>query len=78
MSAQQRRYGVKQYVAVVRGAFSRFTVFETGDARYYLFCQMDPSGCDTGLHFPVKKSDLQPQVRRLLRLGYGNASGGPE
>lgn len=72
------RYGVKQYVAVVQGAHSRFMVFETGDSRFYLFSQLDPDGCATGLQVPVSKKDLQPEIRSALRNGWGNAHGGPE
>lgn len=35
------RYQVKQYVAKVDAAHSSFRVFETGDARWYLFSQVD-------------------------------------
>jgi hypothetical protein len=69
---------VKQYVAVVRGAFGRFTVFETGDAKFYLFDQMDQHGCSTTLQFPVRKIDLQPEIRRALAHGVGNALGGED
>jgi hypothetical protein len=72
------RYQVKQYVAVVRGPFCRFTVFETGDSQWYLFDQMDSYGCSTTLQFPVLKSDLQPEIRKMLRHGCGNALGGVE
>lgn len=77
--AQERaRRGVKQYVAVVRGRFGRFMVFETGDPKFWLFSQLDPSGTATGLQVPVRKSDVQPEVRRMLRSGCGNAHLGPE
>lgn len=46
---------VKQFVATVQGRFSRFRVFETGDPKVYLFSQIDPKGCDTGLQVPVRK-----------------------
>lgn len=65
---------VKQYVAVVKGRFCRFMVFETGDARYYLFAQLDPDGCQTGLQVPVRKSELRPEIRSALRHGWGNGS----
>jgi hypothetical protein len=61
----------KQYVAVVRSRWGRFRVFTTGDERYYLFDSLDAHGCSTGLQFPVKKSDLRPDVRRALRHGCG-------
>jgi hypothetical protein len=64
---------VKQYVAVVRGRHGRFMVFETADSRYYLFSQLDPAGCATALQVPVRKADLQPDVRRALRHGCGHA-----
>lgn len=64
---------VKQYVAVVEGQHGRFMVLVTGSDKYYLFCQLDPSGCQTGLQFPVLKSDLQPDIRAALAHGWGNA-----
>lgn len=64
--------GVKQYVAVMRGRHGRFMVFETGDARFYLFSQVAPDGTLTGLSWPVRKADLQPTVRSALRNGWGN------
>lgn len=64
---------VKQFVATVQGRFSRFRVFETGDPKVYLFSQIDPKGCDTGLQVPVRKADLQPDVRAALRHGWGHA-----
>jgi hypothetical protein len=68
------RMMVKQYVAVVASRWCRFMVFETQDARWYLFSQLDSGGCTTGLQFPVRKADLLPEVRRALVHGYGNAS----
>ena len=65
---------VKQYLAVVQGAWARFMVFETGSPRHYLFSQLDPSGCQTGLQFPVAKTDLRPDIRKALAHGWGNAS----
>ena len=64
---------VKQYVAVVQGAWARFMVFETGSAKHYLFCQLDPRGCQTTLQFPVAKANLREDVRRALAHGWGNA-----
>jgi len=64
---------VKQYVAVVQGTWSKLMVFETGNPRYYLFSQLDPDGCQTGLQWPVLKADLKPDIRRALAHGYGNA-----
>ena len=66
------RYQVKQYVAVVKGAFARFRVFETGDSKFYLFSMIDDNDCDTGLQWPVRKKDLRDDVRRALAHGYGN------
>lgn len=65
--------GVKQYVAVVASQWCRWMVFETGNPRYYLFSQLDPAGCATGLQVPVRKADLQADVRRALAHGWGNA-----
>jgi len=66
--------GVKQFVAVVRSRWCRFMVFTTGSPRHYLFSQLDPHGCQTGLHFPVLKADLRRDIRRALAHGWGNAS----
>lgn len=63
------RLQVKQYVGKVEGDFCSFRVFETGDAQHYLFSQIDPNDCDTGLQFPIKKTDLMPECRRALRHG---------
>ncbi|MGH9968106.1 MAG: hypothetical protein ACREBG_09780 [Pyrinomonadaceae bacterium] len=66
---------VKQHVAVVqnsRGA--RFRVFETGNPKFYLFSTIAPDGTEGGLQFPVRKTDLRDDIRRMLRYGYGNAS----
>lgn len=62
---------VKQYVAEVEGRWSSFRVFRTGSDKHYLFCQIDRDGCDTGLHVPVLKSELQPAIRRALAKGVG-------
>jgi hypothetical protein len=67
-----QRLQVKQYVAEVRGRHARFRVFETGDSRFYLFDMLDPSGCSTCIQVPVRKADLQPDVRRALRHGVGH------
>ena len=67
-----RLYQVKQYVACVKSRWARFMVFRTGDDKYYLFSQLDPNGCATGLQFPVKKSDLKPDIKRALAHGWGN------
>lgn len=70
MSMDQRLM-VKQYVAEVAGRFCKFRVFETGDPRFYLFDPIDPYGCSTCNQFPVRKTDLKPSIRRLLRHGVG-------
>ena len=62
-------YQVKQYVGRVEGSLCSFRVFETGDARFWLFSQVDDRDCDTGLQFPVRKSDLIPEVGYALRRG---------
>lgn len=71
-----RRYQVKQYVAVVQNSRgSKFMVFETGDAKYYLFSQLypGPTLIQTGLQFPVLKKDLRDDIRKALAHGWGNA-----
>jgi hypothetical protein len=65
---------VKQFVAVVQGPFCKMMVFETGDPSRYLFSQLDPGGCQTGLQWPVRKADLRPDIRSALAHGWGNAS----
>jgi hypothetical protein len=64
---------VMQFVAEVQGEFSRFRVFRTGLDAYYLFDQLDPQGCSTGLQFPVLKRNLQPKIRSALANGVGHA-----
>jgi len=61
--------GVKQYVGKVRGRFGVFRVFETGDARFYIFCQVDDNDCDIGRMFPVRKSELRDEVKWALARG---------
>lgn len=61
--------GVKQYVGRVRGRFGTFRVFETGDARYYLFSQVDEFDCDIGRMFPVRKAELRDEVKWALARG---------
>lgn len=68
-------YQVKQFVAVVQGSTrTRWLVFKTGSDKHYLFSQIDPNGCQTGLQVPVAKRDLKPEIRRALANGKGNAS----
>jgi hypothetical protein len=69
-----RAFQVKQYVAVVRNGWgNRFMVFRTGDDKFYLFVLVDSHGCFTELQFPVRKSDLRPEIRKALAHGWGNA-----
>ena len=67
-----QRYGVKQFVARVQGRWSRYNVFATGDAKYYLLDPIDKSGCSLCNAFPILKADLRPALRRALSHGYGN------
>ena len=61
----------KQYVAVVANGHGwRFRVLTTGSARHYLFQALDVGPPDP---FPVLKADLQPEIRRMLARGCGNA-----
>lgn len=54
------RYQVKQFVAVVaNGAGTRFMVFETGDAKHYLFTALGPDGDVGSVSVPVRKTDLR-------------------
>lgn len=66
---------VKQYVATVQGRFGRFMVFTTGPDRPCLFSQLAPDGTQTGLQWPVLKSDLRDDVRRGLAHGVGYQGG---
>lgn len=77
--ADVKRLMVKQYVAVVRGdRAGRCRVFETGDPQYYLFDPIDGDGCSLCSPFAVRKADLRPEVRQMLRHGFGNDLGGQE
>lgn len=66
-----REMQVKQRVNEIRSPMTgvRFHVYETGDARYYLFRVLDPWGCEGGVEFPVRKADLTRDARRALRGG---------
>jgi hypothetical protein len=69
-----RRYMVKQYVAVVQNRFGqRFMVFRTGDEQFYLFDPLDRGGCSTCRGFPVERARLRDALRRALAHGWGNA-----
>jgi hypothetical protein len=75
---EQRRLMVKQYVAEVQGRFGWFQVFETGDAKYYLFVAVvGESRVATGLSFPVEKKRLTQPLRRALANGVGHARPDP-
>ena len=62
---------VKQYVARYDSRWTRWLVFRTGDDRWYLFCAVDANLSDTGVHVPVRRSDLVPEARRALAHGCG-------
>ena len=64
----------KQHVAVVKNSRgNRFRVFETGDPKFYLFSTIAPDGTEGGLQFPVRKTDLRDDIRKMLRYGCGNS-----
>lgn len=63
------RYMVKKWVGKIKGAWCWFNVFTTGAPGWLLFCVLDDHGCDTTIHFPIKKSDLKPAVRKALGAG---------
>ena len=66
-----KRYQVKQYIGEVQSKYSLFRVFMTGDPQYYLFTQVNPkTRCDTGLHFPVKKTRLKRHIVSGLNHGW--------
>ena len=68
-----RRYQVKQYVAVVQNTRgTRFMVFKTGDEKYYLFCPVTPEGTLDTFQFPVRKTELARPIASALAHGYGN------
>ena len=61
---------VIQYVAEVNGAFgSRWRVFRTGSGQHYMFELVQ----NAAVRVPVRKSDLQPEIRRALANGVGHA-----
>ena len=65
-----QRLQVKQMIGIVTGGNGkRWNVLKTGDDRWYLFCLIDAHDCDVGLHHPVRKTDLVPDVRRALAAG---------
>ena len=66
-----KSFQVKQYIAEVYSKRNGFKVFRTGDPKFYLFCQMDKTGCDAGLHIPVLKRRLQRNIARGLANGWG-------
>jgi hypothetical protein len=66
---------VKQYIAVVQNARgARWRVFTTGNPKFYLFSALAPDGTEGGLQFPVRKTDLRDDIRRMLQHGCGNTS----
>lgn len=70
MTGSRQEVQVKQYVGVAEGAHGRFMVFETGSAQHFLFAQLYPGTLtQTGLSWPVRKTDLRAEVRRALRHG---------
>ncbi len=71
MKGMDPRPQVKQYVGLVTGGRGTpWTVFETGDARYYLLCRCYPGTLIwAGPSRPVRKADLRDDVRKALRKG---------
>jgi len=69
------KYGIKQYVAVVRNRRGgRFRVFETGDPKYYMFDQLiGETSASSRIMFPILKNRLRDDIRRALRYGWGNS-----
>lgn len=65
---------VVKYVAQVHGDWCSFRVFTTGRPDTYLFDQLDPWGCSTGLQLPIRAADLHPEVRSALRAGRGSTT----
>lgn len=68
-----QRYMVKRYLARVRSPRGRlFEVFSTGLPGWLLFCLIDGAdvhgngGYQTGLQFPVRRSDLRREISRAI------------
>lgn len=60
---------VKQFVAEVNGAFgSRWRVFETGSSKHWLFVLVQ----NPEITRPTLKTDVNPEVARALRHGWGH------
>ena len=53
---------VKQWIGEVQGPYCKFRVFTTGNPKFVLFCPLDRYGCEGGLQFPVKRTDLRRGV----------------
>jgi hypothetical protein len=69
-----RRYMVKQFVGEVHGLTPwgspvDFRVFETGDAKFWLFDRLDPAGCSLCEALPYAKASLRKELRRALNHG---------
>jgi len=74
VSGYDRRVQVMQYVAVVRSTTgTRFRVFRSGVSGVYVFDPLDAFDCSRCQAFPVKASDLRPDLRRALAHGVGNS-----
>lgn len=62
-------YTVKQYVGKVNCKGRQFTVLMTGNPKYYLFCQLDPTGqFQTGLHIPIAKKNLVRDWKKYMAV----------
>lgn len=74
-AGMDQRYQVKQYVAIVRSSTGqRFQVFITGDPKWYLFVPMiGETSCVGSIQFPVEKSNLRDNIRKMLAHGCGNS-----
>ena len=72
MNTYPQEMQVKQFVAVVQGKWGKFMVFKTGNPQFYLFSALDKFGCQTGLQFPVLKTNLKNPLRKALKHGWGN------
>ena len=71
-----QRYMVKQYVAVARSSRGqRWMVFETGDARYYLFHALEgETSVMLDCVVSVQKTNIKDaRLRSALRHGIGNS-----
>jgi len=59
-------YQVKQFLGVITNPKNgiKFNIYAVGDPKYVLFRVLTPYGCEGGIEFPVKRSDLKYPLPR--------------